>query len=135
FKAQAFVLGAAIMGIGGAMFAYYRGALTPSDFEPLQGTFLFWVMLVVGGTGNNRGAILGAFVVWGFWVASLQVAALPLPDEITSRVPFLRLGALGIFFIVMLLLRPEGLLPEERRVSKWAGRARGSGPPPEVQEP
>lgn len=133
FKAQAFVLGAAIMGIGGAMFAYYRGALTPADFEPLQGTFLFWVMLVVGGTGNNRGAILGAFVVWGFWIASLHAAALPLPEEITSRVSFLRLGALGIFFIVMLLLRPEGLLREERRVSKWAGHSRQPLPAPEAQ--
>lgn len=119
FKGQAFVLGAGIIGIGGALFAYYRGAITPADFEPLQGTFLFWVMLIVGGTGNNRGALLGAFVVWGFWVASLQLSSLPLPEEFTSRVPFLRLGALGLFFIVMLLMRPQGLLPEERRVSRW----------------
>lgn len=119
FKLQSFVLGASIMGIGAAMFAFYRRGLTPGDFEPLQGTFLFWVMLIVGGIGNNRGAILGAYIVWALWVSTLQLASLPLPDELISRIPFLRYVLLGIFFIAMLNLKPAGLLPEERRVSRW----------------
>jgi branched-chain amino acid transport system permease protein len=122
FKLQSFVLGAAIMGVGAAMFAYYRRGLTPQDFEPLQGTFLFWVMLIVGGTGNNRGAILGAYIVWALWISTLQLATLPLPDELVSRIPFLRYVLLGVFFIAMLNLRPAGLLPEERRVSRWVER-------------
>ena len=119
FRLQALVFGGVVMGIGGGLYAYLVQGLTPSNFEPLQGTFLFWVMLIVGGTGSNRGALLGAFIVWGFWIASLQVAALPLPEEISSRIPFVRYMLLGIFFIVALLLRPQGLLPEERRVSRW----------------
>ena len=122
FKTQAFVMGAAIIGVGAALFAYNRTAFAPSDFEPLQGTFLVWVMLIVGGIGSNRGAILGAYVVWGLWVASLSLSSLPLADEFVSRIPFIRFGLLGVAFIVMLLFRPQGLYPEERRVSKWVER-------------
>ncbi len=128
FKLQSFILGAAIMGIGAAMFAFYRRGLTPSDFEPLQGTFLFWVMLIVGGTGNNRGAVLGAYIVWALWISTLQLASLPLPDELASRIPFLRYVLLGVFFIAMLNLRPSGLLPEEARVSRWVEKLAASNP-------
>jgi branched-chain amino acid transport system permease protein len=121
FRLQALVFGGVVTGIGGGLYAYLLQGLTPSNFDPLQGTFLFWVMLIIGGTGNNRGALFGAYIVWGFWIASAQVAALPLPVEISSRIPFVRYMLLGIFFIVALLLRPQGLFPEERRVSRWLG--------------
>ncbi|MGE0239097.1 MAG: branched-chain amino acid ABC transporter permease [Parvibaculaceae bacterium] len=130
-KMQSFVLGAAIMGIGSALYAYYRQGLTPSDFEPLQGTFLFWVMLIVGGTGNNRGAILGAVVIWCLWVSTLQLAAFDLPDAITSRMPYLRYVALGVFFIAMLNLRPQGLLPANMRVSSTVERLARRNPLPD----
>lgn len=122
FKMQSFILGAALTGVGGALYAFYRRGLTPQDFEPLQGTFIFWVMLIVGGIGSNRGAILGAYVVWGLWLATLQLAAFSLPDEISSRIPYLRYVLLGVFFIAMLLIRPQGLVPEERRVSVWVDK-------------
>ena len=67
FKMQAFMLGAFIMGIGGAMYASYVRAITPDTFVPMFGTFLIWVMLIVGGSGNNKGAILGALAVWLIW--------------------------------------------------------------------
>ena len=60
FKLQSLALGAMIMGVGGALYAHYSAAIQPSVFEPLFGTFIIWTMLTVGGTGNNRGAILGA---------------------------------------------------------------------------
>ncbi len=63
FKMQAFVLGAFIMGIGGGMYAHYVRAITPDTFVPMFGTFLIWVMLIVGGSGNNKGAILGALAL------------------------------------------------------------------------
>lgn len=124
FKLQSFVFGAAITGVGGALFAWYTRSLTPSNFEPFQGTFLFWMMLIVGGVGSNLGAIGGAYIVWGIWVISLEVAAFPLPDVIDSRIPYIRLTFLGVFFIVMLIFRPQGLIAEQRRVSRWlvAGR-------------
>ena len=70
FKLQAFILGAVIMGVGGALFAHYVRFLSPLTFDPLLATFIIWAMLMVGGAGNNRGAILGAFVVWGIWTGT-----------------------------------------------------------------
>jgi branched-chain amino acid transport system permease protein len=122
FKLQSFVLGACITGVGAALYAWFSGGLSPSVFEPLQGTFIFWVMLIVGGIGSNLGAVGGAFVVWGFWVISLEVAAFPMPDVIAGRIPFIRLGLLGLMFVVVLLLKPQGLIPEQQRVSRWLGQ-------------
>ena len=70
FKLQAFILGAVIMGIGGALFAHHVRFLSPSTFDPLLATFVIWAMLMLGGSGNNRGAVLGAFVVWGIWTGT-----------------------------------------------------------------
>ena len=67
FKLQSFILGAVIMGIGGALFAHHVRFLSPLTFDPLLATFVIWAMLMVGGAGSNLGAILGAFVVWGIW--------------------------------------------------------------------
>jgi len=119
FKLQSFILGAAIMGIGGAFYAWFSRGLTPSAFEPFQGTFIFWMMLIVGGVGSNLGALGGAYIVWGVWVLTLEFQALNLPDVIDSRIPYFRLMFLGVFFIIMLLLRPQGLISEEQRVSRW----------------
>jgi branched-chain amino acid transport system permease protein len=122
FKLQSFMFGAAITGIGGALYAWFSRGLTPSTFEPFQGTFLFWMMLIVGGVGSNLGAIGGAYIVWGIWVVSLEIASFSLPDVIDSRIPYIRLTFLGVFFIVMLVLRPQGLISEQQRVSRWLGR-------------
>ena len=122
FKSQGFVAGAMIMGIGGAMYAYANGAVSPQTFTHFFGTFIFWAMLMVGGSGNNRGAILGAYVVWGFWTITLQLQGYPLPVMISSRIFFIRDFILGALIVIVLLLRPQGLLPEERRVSIWVER-------------
>jgi branched-chain amino acid transport system permease protein len=122
FKSQGFVVGAMIMGIGGAIYAYANGAVSPDTFTHFFGTFIFWAMLIVGGSGNNKGAILGAYVVWGFWTITLQLQGYPLPIVISSRIFFIRDFILGSLIVVVLLLRPQGLLPEERRVSIWVER-------------
>jgi branched-chain amino acid transport system permease protein len=122
FKSQGFVVGAMIMGIGGAIYAYANGAVSPDTFTHFFGTFIFWAMLIVGGSGNNKGAILGAYVVWGLWTITLQVQGYPLPTVISSRIFFIRDFMLGSLIVVVLLLRPQGLLPEERRVSIWVER-------------
>jgi len=132
FKSQGFVVGAMIMGIGGAIYAYANGAVSPDTFTHFFGTFIFWAMLMVGGSGNNKGAILGAYVVWGFWTITLQLQGytsehpgplgLALPEAVQSRIFFIRDFVLGALIVVVLLLRPQGLLPEERRVSIWVER-------------
>jgi len=113
FKLQALVLGAMVMGIGGALYAHYVRFISPASFEPLYGTFIVWVMLIIGGTGSNGGAILGAVVVWGIWAAT---------DFITDYLPFtapqgaaLRILVIGVLLEVILVLRPGGLLSPSRR--------------------
>ena len=111
FKLQAFILGAVIMGIGGALFAHNVRFLSPTTFDPLLATFVIWAMLMVGGSGNNRGAILGAFVVWGVWTGTQF-----LPG-IFSEADF-RLFMIGVLIVAVILARPGGILGEERRVAR-----------------
>ena len=122
FKAQGFVLGAAIMGVGGSVYAFEQGAVSPDTFTHFFGTFIFWAMLIVGGSGNNRGAIVGAYMVWGFWIITQQLQGYDLPDVLRNRIFFMRDFILGSLIVIVLLLRPQGLLKEERRVSIWVDR-------------
>jgi branched-chain amino acid transport system permease protein len=118
FKLQALVLGAAIMGLGGALYAHYVRAISPDAFTPLFGTFLVWVMLMLGGSGNNKGAILGAFLVWAIWTGSTFVTDQTLPPFLAARAPYLRFLLIGLVMEAIILLRPRGILGEERRISK-----------------
>ena len=111
FKLQAFILGAVIMGIGGALFAHHFQFLAPITFDPLLATFVIWAMLMVGGAGNNLGAILGAFVVWGIWTGTQF-----LPGFLSD--PNLRFFMIGALIVAVMLIRPGGILSEERRVSR-----------------
>jgi branched-chain amino acid transport system permease protein len=122
FKSQGFVLGAMIMGVGGAMYAYANSSISPDTFTHFFGTFIFWAMLMVGGSGNNKGAILGAYIVWGLWTITLQIQGYDIPTALSSRIFFIRDFLLGALIVIVLLLRPQGLLPEERRVSIWVER-------------
>ena len=74
FRLQSFVIGSMLMGLGGALLAHFVGYIAPEDFLPIL-TFQMWAMLIVGGAGNNRGAVLGALVVWGFWAGCRHAAA------------------------------------------------------------
>lgn len=122
FKMQGFVLGAAVMGIGGSVFAYNRGSVGPETFDHFFATFLFWAMLIAGGSGNNWGAIAGAFFVWGVWTISLQLNGYDMPDIVKTRIFFIRDFLIGSMLVAILLLRPQGMIPEERRVSTWLDR-------------
>ena len=116
FKLQAFVLGAVIMGIGGALFAHDVRFISPLTFEPLLATFIIWAMLMVGGAGNNLGAIVGAFVVWGLWVGTQF-----LPGVFADA--NFRFFMIGVLIVAIILLRPGGILGEGRRVTRG-----GAGP-------
>ena len=122
---QIFVLGSAICGIAGAMMTTLDGQLTPSSYQPLRYTFLIWVMVIVGGSGNNLGAVLGGFVIWFLWV---QVEPLGtglmglitwgmtdgsvLKEHLLGSVQHMRLLTMGIVLLLVLRFAPRGLLPE-----------------------
>ncbi|HUF52744.1 MAG TPA: branched-chain amino acid ABC transporter permease [Dehalococcoidia bacterium] len=131
YRTQAFVLGAVIMGAGGAMYAFGARAIAPETFTHYFATFIIWTMVIVGGSGNNKGALLGAYVVWGFWQSTLLIQSYDLPDVVQVRIPFIRDMLLGLLIVLALLFMPHGLLPERARVSVWAERAaRRVRPPP-----
>ena len=116
FRLQAFVLGSCAMGLGGAVYAHFFGFLSPEAFRPMLATFLVWVMLIAGGSGNNKGALLGALVIWLIWSGTEFLTGM-LPAEFMTRGGALRILLIGLLLEVILVLRPEGLLSEasERR--------------------
>jgi len=118
FKMQSLVFGAMVMGIGGALYAHYTKAISPSVFTPLYGTFIIWVMLMAGGSGNNKGAVLGAYVVWGIWIGTKFMTDL-LPYTLKARAPYIRFLLIGILLEIILIYRPQGILGEEKKISRW----------------
>lgn len=117
FKMQSLIFGAMVMGVGGALFAHNLKAVSPEIFTPLYGTFIIWVMLMAGGSGNNKGAILGAYVIWGIWILT-QLLTNFLPYTLKARAPYIRFLVIGVLLEIILIYRPQGLLGEEKKVSK-----------------
>ena len=122
---QIFVLGSAVCGIAGAMMTTLDGQLTPGSYQPLRFTFLVWVMVIVGGSGNNFGAILGGMLIWWLWV---QVEPLglglmnivssgledgsPLKERLIESAAHMRLLTMGLVLLLVLRFSPRGLIPE-----------------------
>ncbi len=125
FRLQAFAVGAAIMGLGGALTAHYFRYLGPDATEPLLTTFLVWVMLIAGGSGNNKGAIVGAAVIWVLWSATELISS-QLPPDWASRLAYIRVLLVGLLLQAVLQRFPGGILPE--RAERLAARV--AAPPP-----
>ncbi len=111
FRLQAFIVGGAIMGLAGAAQAHFIGFIAPDNYMPVL-TFQVWAMLIVGGSGNNRGAIAGAILVWGLWALTAAAVSAFVPPEEQARAAALQIVAIGVGLCVMLLLRPRGLFGE-----------------------
>ncbi len=125
-RLRAFVIGAALMGLAGAMHAQFFGFIAPENYLPVL-TFQIWVMLVIGGSGNNLGALLGAVVVWGLWSLSGTALAALLPSDWQARGASLRVAAIGVVLAAVLLWRPRGLLGERAVISRHLGRLSADG--------
>ncbi|MBL8359099.1 MAG: branched-chain amino acid ABC transporter permease [Rubrivivax sp.] len=112
-RLSSFVLGSMLMGLSGALYAGFVGTTSPSEFLPIL-TFQIWAMLIVGGSGSNRGAIAGTFVVWGLWTLSGAVIGLVLPARWQAQAGALQSTLVGLVLVLTLLLRPQGLLGARR---------------------
>jgi branched-chain amino acid transport system permease protein len=121
FRLEAFTVGGMIMGVGGAVYAHYVKFISPEAFEPMMTTFIVWVMLVAGGSGNNRGAILGPLLVWTIWSVT-EFATLRLPPDWATQAAYLRVFLIGLALQVILQKAPRGLLPEPTGHSAALGR-------------
>jgi branched-chain amino acid transport system permease protein len=111
YRLQAFAIGGAVMGLGGAVHAHFIGFIAPNNYLP-NFTFQVWTMLIVGGSGNNRGAILGAVLVWAIWSLSGAAISLLVPPDMQARASALQIVAIGVGLCLVLLYRPRGLLSE-----------------------
>jgi len=122
---QVFVIGSAVCGLAGAMMTTLDGQLTPTSYQPLRYTFLVWVMVIVGGSGNNFGSVLGGMLVWFLWVQVepmgqwlLGAITAPLPDgspvkdHLLAGAAQMRLLTMGTVLLLVLRFSPRGLMPE-----------------------
>jgi branched-chain amino acid transport system permease protein len=118
-RLQAFILGAMIMGLAGALYAGFYAFVSPQDIAPIL-TFQIWAMLIVGGAGNNAGALLGALVVWGGWTFSGWALTEFAPRAWSLHTGTIQYILIGCVIVGALLARPRGLLPERLTVSAAA---------------
>jgi branched-chain amino acid transport system permease protein len=121
FRLEAFILGCMVMGLGGALYAHFVGYIAPEDFLPVL-TFQIWAMLILGGSGNNRGAVAGAVLVWGIWTLSGNLLREALPQSEQARGAALQVVLIGTLIAATLILRPRGLFGERAQVSRHAGK-------------
>lgn len=122
---QVFILGCAVCGIAGAMLTTLDGQLTPSGYIPLRYTFLIWVMVIIGGSGNNWGAVLGGFVIWFLWIEAeplgnwlMVTITSPMQDgywlkqHLIASAAYTRLIMMGVILLLVMRFAPRGLIPE-----------------------
>jgi len=125
---QIFVIGSAIVGIAGALLVTYDGIFIPTAYQPLRFTFLIWVMVIVGGSGNNLGSVLGAFIIWFMWIQSGPIGlwfvemignfaqeGSALLEFLEERVHYLRLVFMGSILLLIMRYSPSGILPEKNK--------------------
>ena len=122
---QIFVLGSAVVGIAGAMLTTLDGQFTPATYQPLRYTFLIWVMVIVGGSGNNLGSVLGGFLIWfiwieaepaGNWLMSVLTSGMDpansLRVHLIDSAQHMRLVIMGVVMLLVMRFSPGGILPE-----------------------
>lgn len=122
---QIFIIGSAVVGLGGAMYTSMVAQINPGEYIPLRFTFLIWVMVIVGGSGNNWGSVLGGLLIgWLYFIVedvgprimSVITAGMPtgdLRDHLIDSSQHLRLVTLGVILLLVLRFAPKGLLPEK----------------------
>jgi branched-chain amino acid transport system permease protein len=134
-RIQSFVVGGVIMGIAGALYAPFVVTIDYSHFHALFATFLVWVMLMLGGSGNNKGAIIGGFIVWGVWsgtailATQLRPVLAAISPDLPARAVYIRWMLVALMLALIVLYRPQGLFKEEKWVSKFFPTNRNSKAP------
>ncbi|MEX0343547.1 MAG: branched-chain amino acid ABC transporter permease [Rhizobiaceae bacterium] len=121
-RLTAFITGSVIMGLSGGLYATFYAFISPQDVLPTL-TFQIWAMLIVGGAGNGRGAVMGTFLVWGAWTASGWVLSRFAPIDVQLYTGSIQYVLIGAVIVGMLLWRPQGLFPERLVISQSAKSA------------
>ncbi|WP_435063572.1 branched-chain amino acid ABC transporter permease [Halobaculum sp. EA56] len=140
FKMQSFVLGSVIMALAGVFYAHLNLFVSPGDLEPIN-TFYVWIAVILGGSGSNRGAIFGGFVVIAIregtrFLGEVLPASFPLDlplvtstyATVVNNFASTRLLAVGLLIIVVMRFRPQGVLPPQRELIWPSSVAASAGP-------
>ncbi|MEH2165017.1 MAG: branched-chain amino acid ABC transporter permease [Nostoc sp.] len=115
YKLQSLMLGGAIAGIAGAFFAWQLSAIYPDNFQP-QITFDTWIMVILGGSGNNVGTILGAVIFFAYDALTREVLPRIVPlDE--ARLGAFRIMVIGLILMVLMIWRPQGILGKKEELT------------------
>ncbi|PBB27922.1 branched-chain amino acid ABC transporter permease [Mesorhizobium sp. WSM4311] len=125
YRVQAFAVGGAIMALAGALQAHFTGFIAPDNYLPIL-TFQVWVMLIVGGSGSNLGAVIGSILVWGIWAGSGTLTSALFAPEQQARAASLQIVAIGVMLCVILLIRPNGLFGDRPRRPRFGKRAKAA---------
>lgn len=114
YKIQALVVGSMIAGLAGSLLAFYLQYINPGNFVPLE-TFYAWIAVVLGGSGNNKGTVLGAFILWAFFsVTRFAQVYVPLSP---TQMGALRIMIIGLLLIILMMFKPEGLLGKKEELT------------------
>ena len=128
YRVQAFAVGGAIMALAGALQAHFTGFIAPDNYLPIL-TFQVWVMLIVGGSGSNLGAVVGSILVWAIWAGSGTLTSVLFPPEQQARAAALQIVAIGVMLCVILLVRPNGLFGDRPLRARFGKAAKAAGEP------
>ncbi|WP_217578197.1 branched-chain amino acid ABC transporter permease [Mesorhizobium sp. GbtcB19] len=125
YRVQAFAVGGAIMALAGALQAHFIGFIAPDNYLSIL-TFQVWVMLIVGGSGSNAGAVAGSVMVWAIWAGSGALTSVLFTPEQQARAASLQIVAIGVMLCVILLVRPNGLFGERPRRMRFGKRVKAT---------
>lgn len=115
YKLQSLVLGGAIAGISGAFFAWQLSAIYPDNFQP-QLTFDAWIMIILGGSGNNIGTILGAVIYFAYDALTREFLPKIVPLDV-ERIGAFRIMFIGLILMVLMIWRPQGILGKKEELT------------------
>ena len=121
-RLEAFVTGSMLMGLSGGLYVSFYAFISPQDLAPIL-TFQIWAMLIVGGAGNNLGAVLGTFLIWAAWTLSGFLLSRFAPTDMQLYTGSIQYILIGLVIVGMLLWRPQGLLPERIRRTRTGQEA------------
>jgi ABC-type branched-subunit amino acid transport system permease subunit len=114
YKVQSLILGSAIAALSGSLLAFYLQYINPMNFQPIE-TFYAWIIVVLGGSGINRGTVLGALLLWGFFSATrFMEGFLPFGP---SAVSAMRIVLIGLVLVVLMMFRPQGMLGRKEELA------------------
>jgi neutral amino acid transport system permease protein len=115
YKLQSLMLGGAIAGIAGAFFAWQLSAIYPDNFQP-QLTFDAWIMVILGGSGNNIGTILGAVIYFAYDALTREFLPKIVPLDV-ERIGAFRIMFIGLILMVLMIWRPQGILGKKEELT------------------